>query len=305
MTDVRPHMSRTRWGGGRRQRRQSSEARSGRRGRRRAGTISDGLLAPLRRHRLWTALGLVVATVAAATRFVGIGIVPPSITIKPFAHATASTQLVVGEQAAAWATTPDLYTEQYPTRAYALANMVATPELEDYVARAAGLPVSKIGILPPLWSELSRLQQWATGPSRASQIIIEHDPYQISLGVQSNSPPWVPVINVQTQAHTTATAARLATAVGTALAAYLRRLQVTSGVPIADRYGISRLPVTVTPAKTSGLVTVAVFTFVAVFVLWCAALLALLSIVRDLRRTARFPKVRNGASRSSYTLSQD
>ena len=34
------------------------------------------------------ALGLIVAALAAATRFAAIGILPPSIKSKPFAHAT-------------------------------------------------------------------------------------------------------------------------------------------------------------------------------------------------------------------------
>ena len=63
---------------------------------RRRGNADDRLLAPLRRHRGWTLLGLIVAVVATATRFASIGILPPSIKMKPFAHAQASTQVVLG-----------------------------------------------------------------------------------------------------------------------------------------------------------------------------------------------------------------
>ena len=56
----------------------------------------DRLLATLRQHWGWTLLGLIVAAVAMATRFAAIGILPPSIQMKPFAHATASTKVVLG-----------------------------------------------------------------------------------------------------------------------------------------------------------------------------------------------------------------
>ena len=60
------------------------------------GNAADRLLAPLRRHRGWTLLGLIVAVLATATRFAAIGVLPPSINMKPFPHATASTKLVLG-----------------------------------------------------------------------------------------------------------------------------------------------------------------------------------------------------------------
>ena len=75
----------------------------------------------------------------------------------------------------------DLASKLSSARTYALADMVASPELAEYVARAAGLPASKIGILGPLWTDLWRSQQWASGPKRASQIIIENDPYHITI----------------------------------------------------------------------------------------------------------------------------
>lgn len=266
------------------------------------GNSADRLLSPLRRHWRWTVLGLLVAAVAAATRFAAVGVLPPSITLKAFARATGTTELVVGKNPSFTHSVPDTYFNNNPPRAYALADMVASPEVAKYVARAAGLPASKIGILGPLWTELQRTQAWATGPKRASQIIIEHHPYQISLNVQTESPPWAPVIDVNTRAPSTATAARLATAVGDGLNAYVRHLQAATGVPKPDRYDISQLvPVSVAPARTSQLASVGAFTFVAVFVLWCGIIIAVSSLARDLRDTAAVSKVRDVFDRSSDT----
>jgi hypothetical protein len=272
------------------------------------GNAGDRLLAPLRRHRRWTLLGLVVAVVAAATRFAAIGILPPSIKMKPFAHANASTQVVIGGN---WSSD---YVKRNPalqsglsTRAYALADMVDSPEITDYVARAAGLPASKIGILGPLWVELWRMQQWASGPQRGRQIIIEKDPYQITISQETDLPaggpgpgPGPPVIDVQTQAPTTEIAARLASAVPAGLSAYIQHAQATGRVPEQDRYDVSQLaPVSVVPARTSQLAIVAAFTFFAVFVLWCGAEIAVSSFVRDLRATATASKVGDDSHRSS------
>ena len=177
---------------------------------------------------------------------------------------------------------------------------MASPELARYVARAAGVPASKIGILGPLWTELWRSQQWAPGPKRASQILIENDPYHITLNVETNSPPWPPVIDVETQAPNTQSAARLATAVVGGLQAYVLHLQTARRVPQRERYDVSQLvPVSVTPARTSQLANVGVFTFVAVFVLWCGVMVAVSSLIRDLRAIAADSKVGDGLDRSS------
>jgi hypothetical protein len=260
------------------------------------GNADDRLLAPLRQHPLWTALGLLIAAMAAATRFAAIGILPPSFELKPFAHATATAQVVVANTPTFRQAPPGAYS----TRAYALADMVASPEVAKYVARAAGLPASKIGILGPLWTDLWRSQQWANGPKRASQIIIENRPYHITINEESSSPPWTPVIDVVTQAPSTAIAARLATAVAAGLSAYLRDLQAATGVPKPGRYEVSQIvPVSVAPARKSQLVNVGAFTFFAVFLLWCGLVVAVSSLMRDLRASAARSKVRGGFDRSS------
>jgi hypothetical protein len=236
---------------------------------------------------------------AAGTRFAAIGVIPPSFKSKTFAHATGSTELVVGESKSFTRSLPDLYGRRLSPRAYALADIVASPEVAKYVAQAANLPASKIGILGPVWRELWRSQQWASGPKRANQIIIESDPYHVTLNVETQEQPWAPVIDVETQAPTTASAARLATAVGAGLSTYLRHLQAT-GVPKRARYDVRQLaPVSVVPARTSQLANVGVFTLAAVFVLWCALIVAVSSLTRDLRAIRAVSKVGDRFERSS------
>jgi hypothetical protein len=266
-------------------------------------TAEGGLLAPLRQHWRWTMLGLLVAGLAAGTRFVAIGVVPPSIKMKPFAHATASTELVVGRSAAfthSVAGVNDPYILTFSSRTYALADMLSSPELANYVARAAGLPVTKIGIMGPLWTELQRQQQWATGPKRASQIIIENRPYHITISAKSQEAPWAAVIDVATQAPTTGIAARLATGVAAGLSAYVVHLQTATGVPKRERYDVRQLaPVSVLPPRTSQLANVGAFTFAAVFVIWCGVMIAVSSLLKDLRSLTAVSKVGDHVDRSS------
>ena len=105
--------------------------------------------------------------------------------------------------------------------------MVASPEIRGYVARAAGIPASEIAVDTPLWTQLQRIQQWATGEKRANQIIGEGDPYRITLDNNFDAP----VIDVVTQAPTANAAARLANGVVVALTTYVLRHPDRGRVP--------------------------------------------------------------------------
>jgi hypothetical protein len=259
-----------------------------------------GLLAELRRRPLWLAVGVLVAAAAAASQFATIGLLPPSVKFESIAHSIANTQLVVGQSSSLslgqGPAAPDPFERAFPTRAIALADMVASPEISGYIARAASLPASQIAVDAPLWTQLPRDQQWATGEKRASQIVVEKDPYRITL----NNAAAGPVIDVTAQAPTSGAAVRLAQAVSVGLNTYLSSLQNATRTPAYARYDVSQsIPVTVTPARTSGLANVAIFTFIAIFVLWCGVLLAVSGVVRDVRFAKHRLKVPGPTERSS------
>jgi hypothetical protein len=93
--------------------------------------------------------------------------------------------------------------------------------------------------------------------------------------------------------------------VTTGLQAYVTRLQAESGLPAAERIAVTSLtPVSATPPSRSQLLTVAVFTFVAVFALWCFAVIAGSGLMRDLRDARTLPKVGRPDDRSFYRLQQ-
>lgn len=242
------------------------------------------LLQQLRRRPRLVALGLLIATLVAAARL-------ESIT----PHSTASTQVALGEGIGLGlsesAKIPDYYTRQLPSRSATLADMIASPEIRGDVAHAASLPASKIDVDAPLWTALLRDQQWPTPQKRASQIVAEGDPYRLTL----NNAGDIPLIDVTAQAPSAEAAARLAAAVAPGLNTYLAHFQ--RGTPSPLRYSAQQVvPVSIAPA--SGTKNIAIFTFLVVFVLWCACLLGATALIRDLRSAWGEPKVRETRERS-------
>jgi hypothetical protein len=263
-----------------------------------------GLLAQLRRQRLWLAVGVIVASFCAASRFASISVLPPSIHPKQVARSTASTQVLAGgASSTTYGSTyglPDRYLGNYSPRAEAVADIAASPQIRNDIARRTGLPASQINMTGPLWQDLQRAQEWATGQKRADQIVGELKPYQVTINNDSTAVPFAPVFNVVTEAPTTGDAARLARAVPVALDNYLRNLQNSTGIAKSGRYSVSQLsPVVVSPAKKAQLVNVGVFVFVSVFLLWCGLVLAVSSVMRDLRVNGASLKVRDAFKRSS------
>jgi hypothetical protein len=259
---------------------------------------TQGLVAELFSHRRWLLLGVVVAVAAAASRFVAIGILPPSFKVRHLTHATANTELLVGKQYTYSAGYRDPYVNAVVPRAQALADMTASPEVRGYIARAAGLPSSQIAVDPPIWTDVERIQQWPTGERRSTQIVVEGAPYRIQLDAEG----YAPVLDVSTQAPTVAEAASLAAGVGKGLTAYLTHLEDSTGTPKADRYGISELgPVSASASGKSVPANVAGYTFAVVLFLWCGGMLFVAGIADNVRALRRRAKVSGGSDRSSRT----
>jgi hypothetical protein len=259
---------------------------------------APGLLTTLRRHPIWVLVGVVVAGLAAASHFYAF----PSLKHKDLARSSASTEVVLGVNSALIHTVPDPYDGNLAPRADDLADMIGSPELRAYIAGAAQVPFAEIAVDAPVWSNLLRIQQWNTGQKRASQIVGEDALYRITLENDAHSPPYAPVIDVSTQAPTTAGAVRLARAVGEGLGAYVSDIQKQSHTPRSAEYDVRQiLPVAAVPASKSQLANVAFFTFVAVFMLWCALIFAVSAFFRDLRWARIRSKVQGTFDRSSHS----
>ena len=257
---------------------------------------TPGLIAELLARRRCLAIGIVVAIFAAASRFVSIGVLPPSINVKQLAHATATTELIAGLHSSLRASTyRDTYVSSAVPRAQTLADMMSSPEVRRLIARAAGIPAAKLAVDTPVWTDVYQIQQWPSAGKRDSQIIVENAPFRITVDVEDNAP----IIEIAAQAPTPGQAAVLAAGAGKGLNAYVSELQNSDRTPPARRYGVSQLvPIGVSAAGKSGLANVAAFTFAAVLFIWCGAMLFLSGLADDLRAVRAGVKVSGNADRS-------
>ena len=190
-------------------------------------------------------LGLVIAAWAAASQYYAIGAFPPSFKPTQLARSTASTQVALGVNSALVHTLHDPYVHNLSPRTADLGDILTSPELRRRIARAAGVRASELAVAPPVWTNLLRIQQWNTGPSRANQVLAERDPSQITLDSDAGAPPNAPVLDVSAQAPSMSLAGRLAAAVAPTLGAYVRDIQTAAATPPDARYDVRQLaPVT-------------------------------------------------------------
>lgn len=256
-----------------------------------------GRFAQLRHKPLWILGGFVTAAVSAMCSIASISLSPPSITLKPLAFSTATTQLLVNQPSTITngKFIPNFW--RFYVRAEALASVMTSPELKTAMARASSIPASEIAVDGPIATNLQRTQQEPTGPKRANQIIVQDALYRVTVDMD----PVGPVIGVTAQAPTQSKAAALANAAGTALAAYVSAIQRAAHAPSGGRYEVSSVgPATATPPSKRGPIEIACLVFLIVFVLWWGFALACSKFVREIRELGSAQsKVRGDADRSS------
>lgn len=254
-----------------------------------------GLIAELMTRWRWLLAGIVVAALAAGTRFVTIGVLPPSIELKHLRHATASTQLLVGQRHTLnSAKERDLYVTGAVPLAQTLSDLMASPAVRSRIAHAAGIPAAQLAVDTPVWNDVVQIQQWPSREKRDSQIIVERVPYRLTIDVEATAP----MINVTAQAPTTTQAAALAAGAQKGLSRFWSQLQDATKTPDRYRYQVTQLvPISVSPPGRSGLANIAAFTFVSVLFIWCGAMLFLPRLAQDLR------SVRTGAKHAPAKVS--
>jgi hypothetical protein len=240
------------------------------------------LLHALGGRKLFMALGPVVAVVAAASSIAWIHFSPLAVGLKQVAFSTATTQFYVASRQSLSNTDvrPDLFSEH----AQALAQMMTSPELRGYIARAAAIPASRLAVDGPVANNLQRTQQEPTEQKRSSQILTEGDPYRLTL----DDDPATSVIAVTAQAPTEDGAIALADGAGSGLAQYVIALERKTGDAPADGVEISQLaPAVATPPRIGGEAQVAGFTFAVVLLVWWLLVQGGAKLITDLRAGVR------------------
>jgi hypothetical protein len=252
----------------------------------------------IRRCRWWLALGVLVAGLVTASNFGTLRLLPPSFRAKSPSYSTASMSILVGMPAESKQTLNPQSPRGLYERALTLGDLAGSPAILASTASFAGIRPSQLAVDEPLWSNLQRTQEWDTGPKRSTQILVEKDPYRITLTDDSQSP----IIYVTTQAPTPSGAARVATALTKALSEFVTSSQTAENVPADGRYDVTQLtPVTVHPGTGSELVSFAAFIFLSVFAVWCGAVVALCRLLDEIRNYKLGVKARGSQSRSLRT----
>lgn len=241
----------------------------------------QGLIAELLSRRRWLLAGIVIATLATGSRFVSIGIVPPSLTIKQLRHATAVTQLLVGQRhTLGSAGVRQRYVTTAIPLAQTLADLMSSPAVRGLIARDAGIPRAQLAVDTPVWQDVVQVQQWPSREKRDSQLLVEGAAYRLTIDVEQTAP----IIDVAAQAPTTQGAIALAAAAQTGLNSYEARLQATTRTPPADRYELTRLePIAGSPGGRKNLANIAAFTFATVIFIWCGGMLFIANLAEDIR----------------------
>lgn len=254
------------------------------------------------RRRLLRVGGPLVAGLAAASSIFSIGLFPPSATPKRLAYSIANTQLYVGGREPLSNSHDVQNLGLYSLRAQALGDIMTSPRLREYIARAARISVSELAVDGPIADNLQRTEQEPTGEKRAAQIVVENVPYRLTL----NDDPAASVLGVTAQAPTVAGATALADAAGAGLQKFLVRSENSARLPQSARIFIGQLaPAAASAVSPTALIEVAGFTFVVVLILWSGLVMAASRLVENIQVVKWVDSIRPLATTSGRSSSWD
>ena len=244
-----------------------------------------GLLSRLvRKRRVWLLLGLPICAVIAISSVASISVFPPKVSGKSLGYAVAGIDLYVAPEGGLVNNQKTTVPQNFIEQTIALGAQMASPQLRDMMATSAGIPPDQLAVDGPLDLNQSIFQQQPDGEKRSSQILVQNAPYRVTI----NQDLALPEIGVTAQAPTPNEAIRLASASETVLSTYLAGIETRSETPRIERLQVSSLgPIALSDDSRSGVANVAVLTFLLSFALWSGLVVALMAIVRDLRKLRR------------------
>jgi hypothetical protein len=230
-------------------------------------------LKTLWRRRAMVAVGAALAFLVALALHYQMTVFPPGLHHKGARLGAATTELMIDAPQSAIG---DLRrtTDPLIARTGIFARFLGANGATGAIARAAGVPVSKLSVEGPLLQV-----DGVPDPNTAAR----------ALGSDRRPPPYIiqvqqgdqlPVLTVYTQAPTKEEARRLADGTATGLSAYLTGYEDREAIPPKRRVEIRQLG----SASATSVVTApgkfkSVAAFVVILGLWCGALLATRSIV--------------------------
>jgi hypothetical protein len=178
-------------------------------------------------------VSLLIAAAASVWSVQKISLVPFKLTPRALEMATASTHVVVDTpDSALLDLRQDTYSlEGLRNRAVLLGNVMASTQVQQNIARRAGVPVEALRVQAPLTKEQSAPAITSENARKTSDILKSMDQYRVN--IQAN--PTVPMLDIYVQTPDVKSAAALANAAVAELKAYLATLATSQRTPAKDQ----------------------------------------------------------------------
>lgn len=240
------------------------------------------ILLQLWRLRLWVVIGTLLA-VAAAVASLSMS--------RSTVYSSASTQMLVDSPHSSLA---DAQTDLtgYVARATVFARLMTSPEALQYIGRAAGIPGNLIAATGPV--EVNGSPNTASSPTtvRRGRVVSVSSHYKLDF-LQN---PALPTVDVYGEAPTTKRAIALVNGAVAGFASYINQLGATGAIPSTRRIVIRQLgPATGGVVDPGASKKIALLIFVGVLVVWCALVLFVRNLIRNLRTARLQHAAPNGA----------
>lgn len=179
------------------------------------------------RNLLIVAASALIALALAGASVSRVSVLPPKLEQRDFQTAGATTHVLIDldrsritDRDALWD-----YFNTLETRAGALAQLMASATGVKYIGRRAQVPPDEIAAVAPITAGVVDVLREPGSEQRARQILLEKKPYRLEI----QSRPDGPVLDIYSQAPSTAQAERLADASIEGLRDYLRALASRRG----------------------------------------------------------------------------
>jgi hypothetical protein len=228
------------------------------------------------------AVSVLVAFVAAVLSVATVSLAPPGLKPRQLQIAGATTHVLV-DPPRSMIVNPRAIRNDFDslsTRTHLLGALMASDPVKELIAQRAGLDPDRIASISHITVNVPATLKQPDSEQRANDILLSHEPYRIDVQAKAVTP----VIDVYTQAPTTAEAERLADAAAGGMREYLRLLAVRQGTDPSDQVRLEQLGAARGALINGGAgVQIAGLTFLVVFGL-ASGLLWAASRLRRLRR---------------------
>lgn len=253
--------------------------------------LVDILLELWQRRRL-LAVGLLVALFVAFTTVYDFeSYVPPKVTKDSLTVGIAQTQLLVDAPNSPIADLRKPF-DPLAVRASVYAHLISSAPVRQAIGHQLGIPGSHIITGGPSPVNTTGGSSPSAG-ERSEQLLGEDQAYRISASPQDGQP----LVTIRAQGPDAEAARKLANAAVAALREYVSGRQANQHVPLHDRVEIEQLG-----EAQGGLInqsasrSVAVATFIAVFIAWCFGIFLIFGLIRGVSQARRWDALEEGGA---------